>query len=86
MWPLNAHRLKMGMRVNQSAERELQMEMAVGQDRQNGERYSTNRRGWFSKMVCCRFAPGNMFRSHGSQSSRKASSPNMKPDNFFKCG
>jgi hypothetical protein len=43
--PWSVPRLKMVTRVNQSAERELQMEMAVGQGQQNGGRCNTNRRG-----------------------------------------
>lgn len=57
MWPWSVPPLKMVMRANQLAEHELQMEMAAGQDQQNGGRRNTNRRGWSSKMVCSRFLP-----------------------------
>lgn len=51
MWPWNVPPLKMAMRANQLAEHELQMEMAAGQDQQNGGRCNTNHRGWYSKTL-----------------------------------
>ena len=63
MSPLSGPRLKTAMRVNRLAARELQMEMAVGQDQQNGGKCNTNHRGWFSRMVWRCSAEGNLFRS-----------------------
>ena len=60
MSPLSAPHLKTATTVNQSAERELRMEMAVGQGRQSDGRYNTNRRGWFSRMVRPRFTEDNL--------------------------
>lgn len=51
MWPLSVPHLKMATRANQLAEPVLRMEMAVGQDRQNGGRCNTSHQGWSFRMV-----------------------------------
>lgn len=63
MLPLSALRWKMAMKVNQSVEHGLQMQMAVDQDRQSGGRCNTNHQGWFSRMVWRRFTEANLLCS-----------------------
>lgn len=51
MSPWSAPHLRTVTRASRSAERELRMEMTVGQDQQSGARCNTSHRGRFSRMV-----------------------------------